>query len=210
MTADAFHALLAHDRASAILRTPIESAAAPAMRAAIDAGFRIVEFTLTTPGAFDRISEFAADDSLMVGAGTVLTTDDAKRAVDAGASFLVSPITDPEVIGTAVSLGVPMIPGTYTPTDMLTAHRAGAAYQKLFPLPASPEAYIRACLGPMPFLKIVPTSGVTPDNAASLLRAGAHAVGFVACLFDPADMDAERWSAIRGRAARCLDAVRRA
>jgi 2-dehydro-3-deoxyphosphogluconate aldolase/(4S)-4-hydroxy-2-oxoglutarate aldolase len=100
-----------------------------------------------------------------------------------------------------------MIPGTYTPTEMLAAHRAGAEYQKLFPLPAGAEGYIKACLGPMPFLRIIPTSGVTPENAASLLRAGAHAVGFVASLFDPADMEAERWGAIRDRAKRCLEAV---
>ena len=211
MHADAFHSLLATHRASAILRTSIEGAAAPAMRAAIEGGFRIIEFTLTTPGAFDLIRTFAEDfPDMAVGAGTVLTTDDAERAADAGASFLVSPVTDVAVIAAAVKLGIPMIPGTQTPTDMLTAHRAGAPYQKLFPLPADPETYIRACLGPLPFLKIVPTSGVTESNAAPLLRAGAHAVGFVASLFDPVDMKAGNWSAIRDRASRCLDAVRTA
>lgn len=211
MNPDAFHTLLERHRASAILRTSIEGAAAPAMRAAIEGGFRIVEFTLTTPRAFELIKTFAEDfPDMAVGAGTVLTPEDATRAAEAGASFLVSPVTDVTVIDAANNLGVPMIPGTYTPTDMLTAHRAGAACQKLFPLPADPEAYIRACLGPMPFLKIVPTSGVTEANAAALLRAGAHAVGFVGSLFDPADMEAGRWDAVRERATRCLEAVRSA
>lgn len=208
MHAKGFHALLAETRATAILRTPIESAAAPAMRAAIEGGFRIIEFTLTIPGVFELIQTFAEDfPDMAVGAGTVLTPEEARQAVKAGASFLVSPVTDPHVIDAACSLSVPMISGTRTPTDMLTAHRAGAAYQKLFPLPANAEDYIRACLGPMPFLKIIPTSGVTDSNAAAILRAGAHAVGFVGSLFDPADLEAERWMAIRDRARRCLAAV---
>jgi Entner-Doudoroff aldolase len=209
MHAEAFHALLAEHGATAILRTPFARGAAPAMRAAIEGGFRVIEFTLTTPNALELITTFTEDfPDMGVGAGTVLTPDDARHAVEAGASFLVSPVTDPGVIDAACSLSVPMIAGTYTPTDMLNAHREGAAYQKLFPLPANAEDYIRACLGPMPFLKIVPTSGVTESNAAGLLRAGAHAVGFVGSLFDPADMQAERWSAIRDRAARCVAAVR--
>ncbi len=199
--------LFARHRASAILRTPIPDAAEPAMRAAVDAGFRIVEFTLTTPNALGLIARFAHDGALTVGAGTVLTVDDARHAADAGARFLVSPVTDPEVIAAAHDLGLPMLAGTYTPTDMLGAHRAGARYQKLFPLPAAPEDYIRACLGPMPFLNIVPTSGVTPENVAGLLRAGAHAVGFVASLFHPADLEARNWTAIGDRAARCLAAA---
>ena len=137
-------------RASAILRTPVPGAGEPAMRAAIEGGFRIVEFTLTTPGALDLIRSFSREEGLTVGAGTVLTAEEAKRAIDAGARFLVSPVTDPEVIEVASAHGAPMLAGTYTPTDMLRAHRAGARYQKLFPLPGEPEAYIRACLGPMP------------------------------------------------------------
>lgn len=200
--------LFATHRASAILRTNIASAAEPAMRAAVEAGFRIIEFTLTTPGAFDLVKRFADEfPDVTVGAGSVLTIEDARKAVDHGARFLVSPVTDVDVITAADAFGVPMIAGTYTPTDMLTAHRAGAPYQKLFPLPTNPEAFIRACLGPMPFLRIVPTGGVTTDNAAAVLRAGAHAVGFVAPIFDPTDMEAGDWAAIRARAERCLQAV---
>lgn len=199
--------LFATHRASAIVRTDDRDAAERAMRSAIDGGFRIVEFTLTTPGAMELVRSFGREPDLTVGAGTVLTRDEARRAVDAGARFLVSPVTDPEVIGAATDLGVPMLAGTYTPTDMLGAYRAGAGYQKLFPLPGDPEAYIRACLGPMPFLRIVPTSGVTEHNAATLLRAGAHAVGFVGSLFDAGDIRAKNWDAIRARAELCLSAV---
>lgn len=210
MRAEAFDELLAETRATAILRTNEVDAAGPAMRAAIEGGFRIVEFTLTTPGALELIEAFAREfPEIAVGAGTVLTVEEARRAVEAGASFLVSPVTDATVIGAAVGMGVPMIPGTYTPSDMLAAHRAGAAYQKLFPLPSNAEAYIRACLGPLPFLRIIPTSGVTEGNAAALLRAGAHAVGFVGSLFEADDVREKRWEAIGARAARCVGECKR-
>lgn len=194
-------------RASAILRTPIEEAAAPAMQAAIAGGFKIVEFTMTVPGVLDRIAEFSSREGVVVGAGTVLTPEDAQAAVDAGARFLVSPVTDEAVIEKAGSVGVAMMPGTHTPTEMLRAHRAGAQLIKLFPAPGIGPAFVKNCLGPLPFLKIVPTSGVDGDNAADYLAAGAHAVGFVSPLFDPADIEAGRFDAITERAKRFLGAI---
>jgi 2-dehydro-3-deoxyphosphogluconate aldolase / (4S)-4-hydroxy-2-oxoglutarate aldolase len=177
------------------------------MDAAVRGGFRVVEFTLTTPGALDLIREFAARDGLVVGAGTVLTESDAQSAVTAGARFLVSPIVDPVIVGLAASLGVAMIPGTFTPTEMLHAHRAGAPLQKLFPAPANGPAYVKACVGPMPFLRIVPTSGVDPSNASAFLEAGAWAVGFVASLFAAEDVEAGGFDRIEARARECLAAV---
>ncbi|MCA9290282.1 MAG: bifunctional 4-hydroxy-2-oxoglutarate aldolase/2-dehydro-3-deoxy-phosphogluconate aldolase, partial [Phycisphaerales bacterium] len=185
MTPADFVTLFRRLRASAILRTMRAEAAAPAMEAAVRGGFRIVEFTLTTPGAFDLITDFARRDGLVVGAGTVLTVDDARRAADAGARFLVSPVVDEAVITVAAELGVAMMPGTFTPTEMLRAHRAGAPLQKLFPAPDTGPKHVKAILGPMPFLNIVPTSGVHLNNAAAYLKAGATAVGFVNPLFDP-------------------------
>lgn len=207
MTPDAFVSTLGRLRASAILRTPIGEAAGPAMDAAVRGGFRVVEFTLNTPGALDRIAEFARRDEIVVGAGTVLTVQDAREAVMRGASFLVSPIVDEAVIEEAASLGVCMLPGCHTPTEMMRAHRAGAQVLKLFPAPASGPDYVRACLGPLPFLRIVPTSGVTEQNARAWLDAGCFAVGFVASLFDAADLREGRFDAIEERAKRCLAAI---
>lgn len=207
MTPDAFVQLLGERKASAILRTSIEEAAGPAMDAAVRGGFRIVEFTLTTPGALARIEEFASRSELVVGAGTVLTIDDARSAVERGARFLVSPVVDPDVIRVAAELGVAMIPGTHTPTEMLLAHRLGAPLQKLFPAPGLGPDYVRACLGPLPFLRIVPTSGVGADNAAAYLEAGSHAVGFVGPLFKPADLAAGRYERIEERARTLLGSV---
>lgn len=194
------------ERASAILRTSDTDRARLAMTAAVRGGFRICEFTLTTPGALRLIAEFRRRDDLIVGAGTVLTAEDARRSAEAGAQYLVSPIVDPDVIAEALRLGLAMMPGCATPTEMLTAHRLGAPLQKLFP--ALPEGHgptwVRQTLAPLPILRIVPTSGVTVANARAYLDAGAFAVGFVNALFEPDDIAAERWDAIetRARAAR--------
>jgi len=207
MKPDDFVELFGRERASAILRTSYAEAVVPAMQAAVDAGFRIIEFTLTVPNVYDHIAAFAARDDLVVGAGTVLTPEDARRAVEAGARFLVSPVCDPEVIDAAARLGVAVMPGTHTPTEMLLAHRAGAQLQKLFPAPGTGPAYVQSILGPMPFLRIVPTSGVTLENVAAYMRAGAFAVGFVAPLFDADDIAAGRFDSIRERGRRMLAAA---
>ncbi len=208
MSPEQFVERLGRERASAILRTSDPEVVEPAMEAAVRGGFRVVEFTLTCPDVHRHIRSFSARDGLIVGAGTVLTPDDADAAVEAGAAFLVSPVVDEAVIRRAAELGVAAMPGCHTPTELLRAHRAGAPLQKLFPAPGSGPAWVRACLAPLPFLRIVPTNGVTADNVAEWLDAGAFAAGFVAPLFDPADLAARRWDAIEGRARRLVQAVR--
>ena len=164
--------------------------------------------TLTIPGALDLVEEFSRRQDLIVGAGTVLAADEARAAVGRGARFLVSPVIDTEVIAAGLSLGVAVVPGCHTPTEMLAAHRAGAPLQKLFPAPGIGPAYVRACLGPLPFLKIVPTHGVDATNARAWLDAGAHAVGFTQSLFDAGDIEAGRFDRIEERARALLAAVR--
>ena len=200
--------LLAKTRATAILRTHLADAAAPAMEAAIRAGFTIIEFTLTTPGALDLIREFSSRQDITVGAGTVLTPDDAAAAVEAGAQYLVSPVVDEEVIAAAAKLNVPMMPGCATPTEMLKAYRAGAPLQKMFP--QQDPAWVRQTLGPLPFLRIVPTSGVHLNNCTAFLKAGAFAVGFVNTLFDANDMGNGEFERIEDRARKMLAEVKRA
>ncbi len=208
MMPERFVGLLGEARASAILRCPTRQAAASAMEAAVRGGFRIVEFTLTIPGALDLVEEFSRRQDLIVGAGTVLTSEEARAAVTRGARFLVSPVIDREVIAAGLSLGVAVVPGCHTPTEMLAAHRAGAPLQKLFPAPGIGPAYVRACLGPLPFLRLVPTHGVDAANARAWLDAGAHAVGFTQSLFDAADIQAGRFDRIEERARALLAAVR--
>lgn len=196
-------------RISAIIRTTDQQLAADAMQAAVDGGFRLVEFTMTTPGALELIGEFARKPDLLVGAGTVLTIEQARAAVNAGARFLVSPVCDAEIIAEAHALNVAAIPGTFTATEMQTAHRAGADFVKLFPAPADLPGYIASILGPLPHLRIYPTNGVTLENVHAVLRAGAAGVGFVKALFEPPWLAERDFDAIRRRASEISEHVSR-
>lgn len=208
MRADDFVAALHEVKATAILRTTSAQAGRQAMEAAVRGGFRIVEFTLNTPGALELIREFSGRPGVVVGAGTVLSVDEAMAARAAGAGFLVSPVADPAVISIAQKMGIAIIPGTFTPAEMLHAYRHGAPLQKLFPAPANGPAFVRACLGPMPFLRIVPTNGVDATNAAEYLKAGAWALGFTNSLFVADEILGERWDAIEARARTLLSSLR--
>ncbi len=207
MTPDSFVQRVGQEKASAIIRTDDQEKAAQAMDAAVRGGFSIIEFTLTIPGVYDLIRGFSRREGLVVGAGTVMDETDAQRSVEAGARFIVLPVVDEAVIRAADELGVASMPGAHTPTEMLRAHRAGAGLLKLFPVPAGGPAWVRSVLGPMPCLKIVPTNGVDRHNAGEWIAAGAYAVGFVASLFQPADLAAGRWDAIEKRAQKCLASV---
>ena len=149
MTPEAFVEQFGRDKASAILRTHDQEKAAKAMDAAIRGGFRIIEFTLTIPGVFELVQDYARREGLVVGTGTVMDADEARQSVESGARFLVSPVVDEVVIGAANELGVACMPGTHTPTEMLRAHRAGAQLCKLFPSPHGGPDWVRAVLGPM-------------------------------------------------------------
>ena len=191
---------------SAIVRTDDQSVAEQAMAAAVEGGFKVIEFTLNTPGALELITQFRSmDESLLVGAGTVMTPQAAKEAVNAGAQFIVSPVCDPAVIREVGEMGVVSIPGTQTPTEMQNAHEAGADFVKLFPAPTNVAEYIRYILGPQPHLKIFPTSGVNLDNMLEVLEAGAAGAGFVRPLFDPQLMQDRDFDAIRKRASQICD-----
>jgi len=194
-------AQIAAVRLGAIVRTQDRAQAAEAMRAAMRGGFRMLEFTMNTPDALGLIAEFSAQPGLIVGAGTVLTVAEAESAVAAGARFIVSPVFSADVVAASRRLGAVSIPGTYTPTEMLAAHDAGADIVKLFPSPADIALYVRQLVGPLPHLRIFPTAGVTAENFCAILEAGAFGVGFVSSLFAPADLKAENYAAIERRAA---------
>lgn len=198
----------AKHRCSAILRTNEREVVRPALEAAIAGGFQIVEVTMTTPDCLEHIAALSERHGVLVGAGTVLSVDNAKAAMAAGARFIVSPVTDPQLITFCRQHELLAVPGTLTPTEMMTAHRAGADLVKLFPGPANGPEFVRAVRGPLPFLRIFPTSGVTEDNVDSWFEAGAFGVGFVASLFDADDLKLRRFDAITARAKRMLAKVK--
>ncbi len=194
-------------RAIAILRANDREIGRNALAAAVRAGFRVLEVTLSTPGALDLIAELADNPNVLVGCGTVLSVGEAREAVRVGARFLVSPVVDPDVIAEAVLMDTVAIPGCSTPTELWTAHKAGAQLQKLFPAPAGGPAWLKAVLAPMPFLKVVPTNGVDESNAAAWLASGAFAVGCVRALFHPEDLGAHAFDRVEARARTLLSAV---
>jgi Entner-Doudoroff aldolase len=195
-------------RAIAIIRSNDHAVARNALAAAVRGGFRGLEVTLSTPGAVEIIADLSRDDRLLVGAGTVLTVEQARAASQAGARFLVSPVLDIEVVAEATRLGCVMVPGCATPTELWKAHRAGAALQKLFPSPAGGPTWLRSVLAPMPFLRIIPTNGVEVENASEWFAAGAFAVGCVRSLFPADALAAHAWDTIEARARALLAAIR--
>ena len=156
---------------------------APAVaRALADGGVRAFEITLNEPQAdalraIDAVARIVEGADLVIGAGTVLTIDEAKAAIDAGATFLVMPHTDPELVAWAAAHGIPSFPGAATPTEILTAWRAGATAIKVFPASALGPAFIRELHGPFPHIPLLPTGGVSAENAGAFIAAGAIAVG---------------------------------
>lgn len=154
----------------------------------VDAGLPVVEFTLNTGGALSAIEAVARRvPTCVVGAGTVLSVDEAARAVDAGARLLVAPGTDPEVIAEARRSGALAVPGAFTATEVLRATAAGAEAVKVFPVGPVGPAYLEALRGPLSDVPFVPTGGLGLDDIAPFIAAGATAVGLGGCLVRPAD-----------------------
>jgi len=194
--------LLASQRAVAIVRAASPAQALGAARAAIEGGLGVVEITMNTPGALDVIRELASSHSGLIGAGTVLDAATADSVLDAGARLIVSPHTDPSLIRHVVGRGGLCVPGAMTPTEVLTARAAGAPVVKIFPAGCigGPE-FIRMLRGPFADARLLPTGGVTAENAGIYLAAGAFAVGLTGWLFPKEALEAEDWSAVRTRAA---------
>jgi 2-dehydro-3-deoxyphosphogluconate aldolase/(4S)-4-hydroxy-2-oxoglutarate aldolase len=147
----------------------------------------LLEVAMNSRGAAQVIRELgeAFEGQLLLGAGTVLDAGLAETAVEAGAVFLVSPHWDPEVAAAARGLGVPLIPGAFTPTEILAAWRAGAALVKVFPATTGGPEHLRQLRGPLPEIPFLPTGGITPDNAADFIAAGAAALGVGGSLLRP-------------------------
>ncbi len=143
------------------------------------AGLPIAEITMTVPGGLGLISELVRDfPDMVVGAGTVLDTDTARRAVDAGARFITSTGMDISVVGLAVQLGVLVLPGALTPTEIIVAWKAGADFVKVFPCaPLGGDSYIRALKTALPQIRLIAGGGVQQHTAGHYITAGASAIG---------------------------------
>jgi 2-dehydro-3-deoxyphosphogluconate aldolase/(4S)-4-hydroxy-2-oxoglutarate aldolase len=165
-------AIIRVDRGGRTLQRVVEALA--------DGGIRCIEITLTTPGALEALETAAKryqDNHMCLGAGTILNAEDARRAIDAGAQYLVSPILEPAVIATAHQHAKAALPGAYTPNEIWAAWQAGGDLIKVFPAIVGGLEFIKALRAPLPQIPLVPTGGVDLDNLPDFLRAGAAAVG---------------------------------
>jgi len=186
------------------------------LQAVVDAisegGIRALEVTMTVPGAIELIAGLAAKmpHGFLLGAGTVLDAETAIKVIDAGARFIVSPVFRRDVIDACHSRDVAVTPGCFTPTEILDAWDAGADIVKVFPATALGPGYIKDVRAPLPHVKLMPTGGVTLDNAGDWITAGAVAVGVGSALTDAKAIEAGKFDVLRANAERIVRSVRAA
>jgi 2-dehydro-3-deoxyphosphogluconate aldolase / (4S)-4-hydroxy-2-oxoglutarate aldolase len=193
----------------AVVRLEDYTRAVDVARALAAGGVTVLEFTLTGQGAIEAVSATrkALGDSVCVGVGTVLEVGDTERAIDAGSEFLVTPALRRQVIATCVKRQTLVLCGGLTPTELLDAHEAGAKLVKVFPARLGGPKFIKDVLAPLPFLKLVPTGGVSPENARDYLAAGAVAVGIGGNLVSDKLVAAGAFDQITETARNCVLAV---
>ena len=196
----------------AIIRMQDPAAVRGVVDALAEGGVRAVEVTMTVPRAIELIGEIAPTlpEGFLFGAGTVLDGDTVKRAVAAGARFIVSPVFRRDVIEAAHREGVPVMPGCFTATEILNAWDAGADIVKVFPATSVGPSYLKDIRGPLPQVKLMPTGGVSIDNVGDWLNAGAVAVGVGSALLDGKAIAAKQFGPITENARRIVANVRAA
>ena len=180
------------------------------LRAVVDAmaegGVRALEVTMTVPGAVDLIRALAPSlpADCLLGAGTVTDLATARAVIDAGACFVVGPVFRPDVIAVCHEHDVAAMPGCFSPTEIFAAHECGADIVKVFPATMLGPQFLKDVRAPLPQVKLMPTGGVTLDNAGDWIRAGAVAVGLGSALLDATAIDSSRFDVITANARRVV------
>ena len=196
-----------------VIRADSADAAKAVVDALVEAGLNVAEITMTVPRAIDAIASVAKHfgDKMLIGAGTVTDAETTKRALDAGAEFIVSPCLVPDVIDAAHRADVAVLPGALTPTEVFEAFRLGGDMIKVFPAQnLGGASYLRALRGPFPQIPLVPTGGVTIDNVREMFDAGAAAVGVGSELISKDALARRDYAAMSTLATQFLAAVRQA
>jgi 2-dehydro-3-deoxyphosphogluconate aldolase/(4S)-4-hydroxy-2-oxoglutarate aldolase len=186
----------------AIMRAKNSDQLLSAAQAVLAGGVKAIEVTMTTPGALDVIrqatGQFGSD--VLFGVGSVLDPETARAAILAGAQFVVCPTLNLKTIEVCNRYSVPIMPGAYTPTELLTAWEAGASLVKVFPASVGGPAYIKAVKAPLPQIRLAAVGGVTLDNTAEFIRAGAEVVGVSGELVSQNLLDTKDFATITERA----------
>lgn len=172
--------------------------------ASLEGGLSNIEVTMNSPGAVDLIARCIAlsGPRANVGAGTVTNLERLQQALDAGASFIVTPTVVPEVIDACVQRGIPVMPGAYSPTEIQQAWELGATCVKIFPAETLGPGYLRAIKAPLPHIELMPTGGVSVETLGAFKKAGASAFGIGGPLFDAKQVAAANWDWFREQASR--------
>lgn len=195
----------------AVVRLEDPRAGLEVARALVAGGVTAIEITMTVPNAVALIAELAhALDEVIIGAGTVTDARTAQSVIAAGARFVVGPVFRPEIIATCHTHGAAVMPGGFSPTEILAAWELGADIVKVFPASSLGPGYIKDLRGPLPQLRLMPTGGVTRENAGDWIRAGAVAVGAGTALVDPKAVAARRFDVITANARQFVEQVRAA
>jgi 2-dehydro-3-deoxyphosphogluconate aldolase/(4S)-4-hydroxy-2-oxoglutarate aldolase len=202
MSNESWLTLLRQHRSIAVIRASQLSLGRQMAQAVAAGGMPLIEITWNTDRAPELISQLRLElPHCTIGTGTLLNLVQLQQAIDAGAQFLFTPHVDPALIAAAVDAAVPMVPGALSPTEIVTAWNAGASCVKVFPIEAVGGAsYIKSLQGPLGQIPLIPTGGVTLENAKSFIAAGAIAVGLSGDLFPKALIAAGDWEAIAQRA----------
>jgi 2-dehydro-3-deoxyphosphogluconate aldolase/(4S)-4-hydroxy-2-oxoglutarate aldolase len=171
----------------AVVRAPSGAELVPVVQALADGGVTAVEITFTVPNALEVIGEVrqSLGDRVVLGAGTVLDPETARAALLAGAEYIVSPALNLDVIRLCRRYGKAVMPGAFTPTEVLTAWENGADIVKIFPADVGGPSYLKSLRGPFPQVRVMPTGGVDLTTAEAFLRAGACCLGVGSQLVDP-------------------------
>lgn len=190
--------IIAEHKIVAIVRLDDLSIARDLTSALVEGGIRAIEFTLTNPDAVATIGDIRqnVDNSVAIGAGSVITVEQVKAVAAVGAQFIVSPVTKPDVIQACVDLDLPTMPGALTPTEIQLAWELGASVVKVFPAHQFSVGYIKDVRAPLPHLRLMPTGGVTVDNIRDYLNAGAFGVGVGSSLVNKDSVANHDWAAL--------------
>jgi 2-dehydro-3-deoxyphosphogluconate aldolase/(4S)-4-hydroxy-2-oxoglutarate aldolase len=188
------------------------SSAVDLVRALLDGGIDVVEFTYTNPRAGAAVGEVKAalGDAVLAGAGTVLDPETCRAAILQGADFIVTPTVQLNTIRLSQRYSIPTVIGAFTPTEILTAWEAGASFVKVFPASAVGPRYLKDVGGPLPQVRLIPTGGVSAENAGDFIRAGARAVALGGNLVDAQSVASRDWTTITTRARAAVAAVQAA
>jgi len=196
----------------AIVRISSAQEAVDVCQAVAKGGVKPIEVTMTVPGAIDVIKEFRSvvKEQVLVGAGTVLDPETARACILAGAEFIVSPTLNLEVIKVCRRYSKIVIPGAFTPTEVLGAWDAGADIVKVFPASVGGPQYLKDILGPLPQVKLCPTGGVNLETTPAFIKAGAVAVAVGTSLVDKKAVSDKNWDFITETARKFCEAVKQA